>query len=136
MRSWPRLYALFCGVFLILQGTSTLVARLVPAVDAAAPWLLRATRMMPVHSALHIVTALLAFAVLALGARATWWFAAGFGAFYAALGVLGLATGHGLGLHLQTFDHPFHILLGGLGILAAWRGPRPAPALAEGGSPR
>ncbi len=126
MPSWPGRYALFCGVFLILQGVSTLVARLVPAVDAAVPWLLRATRMMPVHSVLHIASALLAFGALALGHRATWLFAAIFGTFYLALGALGLATGHGLGLHLQTFDHPFHILLGGLGLLAAWHGPRPA----------
>src|SRR5947207_1390489 len=113
MPSWPRGYALFCGVFLILQGASTLAARLVPTVDAAMPWLLRATRMMPVHSLLHIATGLLALAVLALGRGATWWFAAGFGAFYAALGLLGLATGHELGLHLQSFDHPLQILLGG-----------------------
>ncbi len=123
---WPRRYALFCGGFLIVQGVSTLAARLVPAVDAAVPWLLRATRMEPVHSVLHIATALLAFSVLWLGARATWWFAAGFGGCYAGLGVLGFATGHSLGLHLQPFDHPFHILLGTLGLVAAWLGRRPA----------
>jgi hypothetical protein len=121
---WPRRYALFCGVFLLLQGMATLAARLLPAVDHAMPWLLATTRMMPLHSALHIVTALLAFAVVAIGPAAAWWFAAGFGAFYAALGTLGLLTGHGLGLHLQAFDHPFHILLGTLGLLAAWRSRR------------
>jgi hypothetical protein len=80
--------------------------------------------MVPLHSSLHIATALLAFAVIALGARATWWFAVLFGSFYAGLGVLGLATGHSMGLGLKAFDHPFHIVLGLLGIAAAWRTPR------------
>lgn len=123
-RSPARWYAWFCGVFLLLQGASTLAARLVPGVDRAVPFLLRATQMVPLHSSLHIATALLAFAVIALGARATWWFAVLFGSFYAGLGVLGLATGHSMGLGLKAFDHPFHIVLGLLGIAAAWRTPR------------
>ena len=114
-----RGYAWFCGIFLLLQGGTTLAARLVPAVDRAFPFLLRTTRMVPLHSALHIATALLAFLVLALGDRATRRFALLFGAFYALLGVLGLATGHAMGLGLQAFDHPFHIVLGLLGIAAA-----------------
>lgn len=119
-----RAYAWFCGVFLVLQGSSTLVARLVPGVDRMFPALLRTTRMMPVHSILHIATALLAFFVLLRGARATWWFAILFGGFYAGLGLLGLASGRTLGLGLQAFDHPFHILLGALGLVAAWRSGR------------
>lgn len=77
--------------------------------------------MVPVHSLLHIVTALLAFVAIARGASAIWWFATLFGTFYAGLGLLGIASGHTLGLGLQTFDHPFHIVLGLLGIVAAWR---------------
>ena len=114
-------YARFCGVFLLLQGGSTLAALLVPAVDRAFPVLLRATQMVPVHSVLHIATGLLAFVAVAVGAPATWWFAALFGAFYAGLGLLGIATGHTMGLGLKPFDHPFHIVLGLLGIAAAWR---------------
>lgn len=118
----PRWYCWFSGIFLFAQGVSTLVARLVPTVDRAAPWLLATTHMQPIHSTLHIATALLAFTALLAGARATWWFAAGFGAFYLTLGLVGAATGRGLGLHLQTFDHPFHILFGGLGVAAALLG--------------
>ncbi len=130
-----RIYAWFCALFLLLQGASTLAARLVPAVDRAFPLLLATTRMVPKHSLLHIATAVLAFGALALGARAAWWFAALFGTFYAALGVIGasgLAGGGGAeelcgvtaALGLQTFDHPFHVLLGLLGMVAAWRTPR------------
>lgn len=120
-----RAYAWFCGVFLLLQGTSTLAARLFPSFDRTFPALLQATRMVPLHSALHIATALLALICLLRGARATWWFALLFGGFYAGLGLLGVvAHGQTRGLGLQPFDHPFHLLLGGLGIVAAWRTPR------------
>jgi hypothetical protein len=115
-----RWYAWFCGVFLLLQGASTLAARLSPGFDHAFPMLLRATQMVPVHSVLHIATGLLAFAVVSLGAPSTWWFATLFGTFYAGLGLAGIATGHALGLGLKPFDHPFHIVLGLLGIAAAW----------------
>lgn len=120
-RSPVRWYAWFCGVFLLLQGVSTLAARLVPQVDQALPALLRVTRMVPIHSVLHIATAFLAFVVIAHGSAATRWFAVIFGTFYAGLGALGASTGHTLGLGLQPFDHPFHILLGLLGLAAAWR---------------
>lgn len=138
-------FAWFCGVFLLLQGASTLLARLVPAVDQAIPSLLRATRMVPAHSLLHIFTALLAFLVLAAGARPTLWFAALFGAFYAGIGILGMASGAdnpnslcGLpaGLGLQPFDHPFHILLGLMGVSAAWRTHRLEGAEASVGAAR
>lgn len=140
-RSPARTYAWFCALFLLLQGASTLAARLVPAVDRAFPLLLATTRMVPRHSLLHIATALLAFGALAWGARGAWWFAALFGTFYAALGAggaIGAIGASGLpgggraeelcgvtaALGLQAFDHPFHILLGLLGILAAWQTPR------------
>jgi hypothetical protein len=123
-RQPARGYAWFCGLFLLLQGTTTLAARLVPAFDRALPFLLRTTRMMPVHSALHIATALVAFAAIARGGAAIWWFAALFGAFYTGLGLLGIASGQPLGLGLQPFDHPFHLGLGLAGIAVAWRTPR------------
>ncbi len=119
-----RAYAWFCGAFLFAQGTTTLAARLFPRFDRMVPALLETTRMMPVHSVLHITTALLAFLAIFLGKRATWWFALGFGSFYAGLALLGFASGRALGLGLQPFDHPFHLLLGGLGIAAAWLGGR------------
>ena len=115
-----RAYAWLVGVFLLVQGLSTLAARLVPALDAAIPGLLYHTRMVPSHSLLHIATGLVALAVLRWGAaKARLRFALGFGLFYVALALAGMATGRALGLGLQPFDHPFHLLLGGLGLLAA-----------------
>jgi hypothetical protein len=114
-----RLYTAVAGSFLLLQGTSTLAFRLVPAVDQAFPALLAITRMVPPHSILHILTGILALVVLFRGGeRGPFWFAAGFGLFYVGLAFVGMMIGHPTILGLQPFDHFFHILLGGLGLLA------------------
>lgn len=119
-RQPTRLYTLFAGIFLLLQGTSTLACLLYPPLDRALPFLLELTRMVPAHSLLHIATALIAlWAYFKGGARAPFWFSVLFGLFYAGLAAVGYVTGHQLGLALQPFDHPFHLLLGGLGLLAA-----------------
>jgi Domain of unknown function (DUF4383) len=108
------------GGFLLLQGVSTLVFRLYPPLDQAFPALLAVTQMVPPHSILHIVTGLLALGILFWGGeRGAFWFAVGFGIFYLGLAFLGMMTGEPHGLGLQPFDHPFHILVGGLGLLAA-----------------
>ena len=102
------------------QGGSTLAALLVPAVDRAVPALLQETQMVTSHSLLHIVTGLLGLATLAFGGTA--WprrFAIGFGLFYVALGIAGERSGQPLGLGLKAFDHSFHAVLGGFGLLAA-----------------
>jgi hypothetical protein len=113
----PGWYTLAAGGFLLLQGVSTLLFRLIPALDAAFPALLGTTHMIPIHSTLHILTGLLALAAIYWG-RA-WWFALGFGVFYTLLGLAGLISGQRLGLGLQPFDHPFHLLAGLPGLLAA-----------------
>ena len=113
-------YTIVSGGFLLLQGTSTLLFRLVPALDRAFPALLGTTHMIPIHSTLHIATGLLALALLGWGgASGVWWFALGFGTFYTLLGLAGLLTGLQLGLGLQPFDHPFHLLAGLPGLVAA-----------------
>lgn len=115
----PSWYTLAAGGFLLLQGTSTLLFLLFPALDRAVPQLLLATRMIPVHSTLHIVSGVLALAVLRWGGRETaWWFALLFGLFYTVLGLTGLITGLTFGLGLQLFDHPFHLLAGIPGLAA------------------
>ena len=71
------------------------------------------------HSVLHVLTGLLALGDPPVGRRAgLWWFAVGFGLFYTALGLTGL-VGHGYGLELQPFDHPFHLVAGIPGLVAA-----------------
>lgn len=117
-----RLYTAVSGIFLLLQGTSTLTFRLYPPLDHAFPALLAITHMIPIHSMLHIVTGLLAVAILYRGSqRAAFWFAAGFGLFYLSLGLVGMLSGHPLGLGLQRFDHPIHLTLGVVGLFAAYR---------------
>ena len=114
-----RLYIWFASLGLFLQGAVTLAALLVPAVDRVLPFVLEQTKMIPAHSTLHIVSGLIGFAVLRFGgATGVWWFALLFGLFYAGLAVFGAVIGHPLGLGLQPFDHPFHLALGGLGLIA------------------
>jgi hypothetical protein len=113
-------YTRVVGVFLLVQGVATGTFLLVDPLDEAFPQLLDATRMIGLHSALHVLTGLVALAVLRWGGRrGAWLFALGFGLFYTALGISGLVAGHDLALHLQPFDHPFHLLAGIPGLVAA-----------------
>jgi Domain of unknown function (DUF4383) len=76
--------------------------------------------MIAPHSTLHIVTGLAALGLLAWGGkRGTFWFSVGFGLFYSGLALLGMITMQPTALGLQPFDHPFHLLVGGLGLAAA-----------------
>ena len=56
IKSPARLYTAVSGIFLLLQGTSTLAFRLFPPLDQAFPALLATTQMIPIHSTLHIIT--------------------------------------------------------------------------------
>lgn len=120
MKQPTRLYTAIAGIFLLLQGTSTLAFRLYPPLDKAFPLLLAVTEMVPPHSLLHIATGVLALVALFRdGERGAFWFAAGFGFFYAGLALFGMITMQATVLGLQSFDHPFHLLLGVLGLIAA-----------------
>jgi len=120
MKQPTRFYTAFSGIFLLLQGTSTLVFRLVPSLDHAFPQLLGVTQMIPPHSSLHIVTGILALIVLFRGGeRGTFWFALGFGIFYTGLALYGYITHLPTLFGLQSFDHPFHLFLGGWGLIVA-----------------
>ncbi|HLA07535.1 MAG TPA: hypothetical protein VJ022_08830 [Anaerolineales bacterium] len=115
------LYTAVSGIFLLLQGISTLAFRLYPPLDQAFPALLAVTQMIPIHSTLHIITGILAVVVLVRGGeRGAFWFALGFGLFYLSLGVTGVLSEHQLGLGLQPFDHPIHLVLGVVGLVAAF----------------
>jgi Domain of unknown function (DUF4383) len=113
-----RIYTWIASVGLLLQGTFTLLARLVPAVDQAVPQLLVQTQMIPSHSLLHIASGVVGLYALRRP-RGTFWFALLFGAFYLGLALAGSLAGVTFGLGLQPFDHPFHLVLGGAGLLAA-----------------
>src|SRR5215213_6862847 len=67
MKEPTRLYTGFSGIFLLLQGTSTLAFRLFPALDQAFPPLLAVTQMIPAHSLLHIFTGVIALIILLRG---------------------------------------------------------------------
>ena len=119
MKEPTRLYTAFSGIFLLLQGTSTLAFRLFSSLDEAFPALLAITQMIPPHSILHILAGVVALIVLVRGGqRGAFWFALFFGAFYFGLAIFGMVTGHRTLLGLQPFDHPFHLLIGVLGFLA------------------
>jgi hypothetical protein len=121
MKQPARLYTAVAGIFLLIQGTSTLIFRLVPSLDQAFPALLATTHMIPIHSALHIVTGLLAVAILYRNkGREAFWFSLGFGLFYLLLGLSGMLSGHPMGLGLQPFDHPIHLALGAVGLFTAF----------------
>lgn len=113
-----RIYTAFTGIFLLLQGTSTLAFRLFPSLDKAFPQLLGITQMIPPHSILHIVTGIVALVVLFKGGeRGTFLFSAGFGLFYTGLALFGFVTRHPTLFGLQSFDHPFHLFLGVWGLI-------------------
>jgi hypothetical protein len=115
-----RLYTAVSGIFLLIQGISTLAFRLYPPLDHAFPALLAATHMIPIHSTLHIVTGVVAVLILYRGGdRGAFWFALGFGIFYLGLGLAGMLSGQQLGLGLHPLDHPIHLALGIAGIIAA-----------------
>ena len=101
-----RAYTWFASLGSFLQGTTTLFTSLIP-------------NMIPSHSALHITTGLIGFAMLrfggAIGPRR---YALWFGLFYVALAIAGAFSGHPMGLGLIPADHYIHAVLGGLGLLA------------------
>lgn len=120
MKKPAHFYTALSGIFLLLQGTSTLVFRLYPPLDRAFPQLLGVTQMIPPHSMLHIFTGILALLVLWRGgARGAFWFALGFGAFYSGLALYGYITHAHTIFGLQAFDHPFHLFLGVWGLIVA-----------------
>ncbi len=120
-----RAYTWVASVGLFLQGASTLAALLIPAIDRAVPMLLHETQMIPTHSALHTASGLIGFAALRYDGNGPQLFALWFGLFYVTLAIVGVLSGWPLGIGLKPFDHSFHAVLGGFGLLAvaveSWR---------------
>ncbi|MBL8098105.1 MAG: DUF4383 domain-containing protein [Anaerolineales bacterium] len=119
MKNPTRFYTSLVGIFLLLQGVSTLLFRLIPSLNEAFPQLLAITQMVPIHSTLHIVTGLIALWILFKGGEVgALWFTIGFAIFYTGLALYGFITHSATIFHLQPFDHPFHLLIGVLGMIA------------------
>jgi hypothetical protein len=115
-----RLYTAVYGFVGLFQATLSYAFHFFPLLDEAVPFLSTIPHMIPIHSTLHFVTSILALVIFFRGGeRGAFWFAFGFGLFYIALGLAGWFTGQQFGLGLQPFDHPFHLFLGTLGLLAA-----------------
>jgi hypothetical protein len=118
MKNPTHFYTAFMGVVLLLQGTSTLLFRLFPALDQAFPPLLAITQMVPIHSTLHILTGIIALLILFKGnEQSVVWFVIGFTVFYTGLALYGYITHASTIFHLQPFDHPVHLLFGLVGII-------------------
>lgn len=115
-----RLYTAVYGFLGLFQATLSFAFHFLPTLDQTFPVLQAVPHMIPIHSTLHFVTSILALVIFYRGGeRGAFWFAFGFGLFYISLGLAGWLTGHQFGLGLQPFDHPFHLFLGTLGLLAA-----------------
>lgn len=115
-----RLFTAIYGFLGAFQGLLSFVFYFFPTLDQAILFLRAITHMIPIHSTLHVATAVLALAIFYRGGeRGAFQFSLGFGLFYMALGIAGLLSGYQFGLGLQPFDHPFHIFIGALGLLGA-----------------
>jgi hypothetical protein len=115
-----RLYTAVYGFLGLFQALLSYGFHFFPKLDQVLPFLQAVPHMIPVHSTLHFVTSILAIVIFFRGGdRAAFWFAFGFGLFYSALGFAGWLTDQQFGLGLQPFDHPFHLFLGSLALLAA-----------------
>ena len=115
-----RLYTAVYGLLGVFQAILSYGFHFFPSLDQAVPFLQAIPHMIPIHSTLHFVTSILALVIFFRGGeRGAFWFAFGFGLFYITLGLAGWLTGQQFGLGLQPFDHPFHLFLGTLALLAA-----------------
>lgn len=120
IRQSARLFTAIYGFLGVFQGLLSFAFYFFPTLDQAVPFLQAIPHMIPIHSTLHLGTALLALAIFHRGDdRGAFQFAFGFGLFYVALGIAGLLSGYQFGLGLKPFDHPFHIFIGMLGLLGA-----------------
>lgn len=112
------LWVLMAG--LLLQGLGSLLFRLVPALPASTPLLVRGTLGIDFwHAWVHIVWGAAGVALLATARspRAAVALALVFGVFYSALGLLGVLVYHPLGLALDGFENGFHLTAGPLTLL-------------------
>ena len=115
-----RLYTAVFGFLGVFQASLSYGFHFFPSLDQTVPFLQAVPHMIPIHSTLHLVSSIVALVLFFRGGeRGAFWFCFGFGLFYTTLGVAGWLTGLQFGLGLKPFDHPFHLFLGTLALLAA-----------------
>jgi len=112
-------YTALVGWFFLVQGIITFLFNVIPSLDQAFPILLKVDPIAAPHSLLHILLGVVAITALFKGGvQGPYLASLGIGAFYVILAVAGFTDGRGLGLGLQSFDHPFHLGVGLAGLLA------------------
>ena len=105
---------------LLLQGIGSLIFRLIPALPATMPLLVRGAFGIDFwHAWIHIVWGLVGLAVLSVaqGREPPLLLALIFGLFYTALGVWGILAHHPLGLELDLPENAFHLIAGPISLL-------------------
>jgi hypothetical protein len=117
---WVRGYLVFVMVGLFLQGLGSLLFRVVPALPAHSPLLVRGAFGIDFwHSWVHIGWG--AAGMLFLWRRRephdAAWLALIFGIFYTTFGILGITVHHPLGLELDAFENTFHLTAGPLTLI-------------------
>ena len=108
---------------LLLQGLGSLLFRLVPALPANTPLLVRGTFGIDRwHALIHIIWGMAGVIVLSIsrtrGPLAG--LALIFGLFYTALAIWGITVYHPLGLELDLPENVFHVVAGPLTLLLGW----------------
>ena len=119
-----RWYLLILMGGLFLQGVGSLIFRLMPALPASMPLLVRGAFGIDFwHALLHIAWGLMGLAVLGTSrtSRPLVYLALIFGGFYTALGVWGVLVHHPLNLELDLPENAFHLVAGPLALAIGWR---------------
>ena len=123
-----RLYVLVLGVGLLLDGALLLVLN---ALGVQAPVNTTDTRQNLLHVAWGVALLAVSFAARNGHELRAAWAAVIFGAFYVALGVLGLTIDQPFGMQLGQGENAFHFVVGPLAlVLGAWALRSPGPVVA------
>lgn len=108
---------------LLFQGLGSLIFRLVPALPANSPLLVRGIFGIDLwHALIHIIWGLTGVIVLSVSRtnRPLVGLALIFGVFYTALAIWGVTVHHPLGLELDLPENAFHWVAGPLSLLLGW----------------